>query len=1288
MTSALFEEIRINAQNLVSESLVAYEKKFGSLTTDLSRRKFLDSGLELLRRVIDRVEAKDEISILSFKEILLVVVLDLDFNTEAMKSLLQFVVDGVIEFIKKKPNYDANLTRILNTYLELFYESVDNLGFYASSEAVDILQGQPEYQYSEALYSVLPKELDSTTNRVYTLFPKARYWEAFSSAKDEELYSPLGYNRFASSLGLSKYSIPLSYDYLVIFNGELYKLRPDVTDPTRSYFEESEWVKYVSRRLDQTKSFRKVFQDNIRSAFGKFTEFGFDSNGIVSDSYVSEFSDIESVDENLLFSTFGGGGKQVVESVRQLKEITDAFGSYEGSPVGGVEYIVRFSEYILAAGLGRNTPEIFDFTNGDSIFGKFNVIFKSGTVPNKIAGLKFLNGFGLLKSFAQAQTLPENTPVSDNRVVYNPVYSQFSSGLEDRFVSLETSVSYREPARVDLLLYALESIYKRCLLVGDTVKAILNTLDGNGRAPGHEGLGSISTQMREFQRVFPPTSYFTGREKGPGPGAGLSGSIKYLLDNYSRFSSAVIRPVLPGRSLEFFGPWIERINNKLEEVVQTLKRIGISTSEFLPNIFFKAYEANDKNLIGLLSSLGFRDSEINKLLEVQSFSQLVESFAPLTDSSDLKSFFKAYELAQLVYEFGGQEAVDTYLSFLYRNNELDSLLNILDLSQKDKSRLTYVNLERYPKLIGLLIGLTYAVDPSQLVKFERILGQNNLSLLESISYLYQNGETTIIKDRNEIQFLQPLVEQMITGVYRPDALSSPTVLYPQANAITPIALKQWTKVIGDNLGQIESSKVLEGLYDRAKGLTPKELFSVLNGPSSTTTLGHVLDGFSGGSFTAFLRYATLAGLGVKLGNYKNSYQMDNFKVDTSYKFYALPELVVNLEELIKYISIIKTIFNAQLNYNFESSFGISNLLEPLVLSQNKSYETMPQIISSISSGESIPSLTTIASTASIAESPGIGNSRVPNRVPVVNSVTPEQARQISQYSSQVMELGIVDELPINFINRFIKFSEANQLANGIITSDEVREPERLRALQKKFSPATKYEQDVSSQRPAQKPFMVKEIYKKLDGDPTINTDVLGASYVSGKTAVEVFDPVRSCQRFGGSECEALYAESQERCVTGFNKSLFPETYQEVPGSSPSRVSVDRPLGTFSEYVPSSMMIPGSSFKDPPAFTNLLPPGTSIGRKGEPVLENLFSEPFTREYGGSELSELGNTEFGVVEFIKANLEKNSEFTCATFDSPFYYQICMNVMKCKRFSPPYNGEYHLDFCPKTLSGGRLK
>ena len=58
MTPELFEEIRISAQKLVFEGLIAYELTFGKLTTDLSRQKFLDSGLELLRRILDRLEAK------------------------------------------------------------------------------------------------------------------------------------------------------------------------------------------------------------------------------------------------------------------------------------------------------------------------------------------------------------------------------------------------------------------------------------------------------------------------------------------------------------------------------------------------------------------------------------------------------------------------------------------------------------------------------------------------------------------------------------------------------------------------------------------------------------------------------------------------------------------------------------------------------------------------------------------------------------------------------------------------------------------------------------------------------------------------------------------------------------------------------------------------------------------------------------------------------------------------------------------------------------------------------
>ena len=1290
MNSELFEEIRINAQKFVSESLTAYERDFGRLTTDLSRRRFLDSGLELLKRILDRVELDEEISILPFKQVLLAVLFDLDFNVDSVKNLLPFIRDELAEFVKAKPNYNADLTRIFNTYFALFIENVGNYSFYSSSSAVDVLQAQPEYQYSESLYSVIPAEIDQSNGQIYTVFPKERYWESFSSSSSAGSYSPLGFNRFTSSIGLPQYEIDVSYDALIVYEGELYKLRSNVSSPTTDYFEPDEWIKYVSKKFDQSKSFKNLLLSNIRSAFGKFTEVGFDVNEITSDSEVAEYSEAVTADETLLSSTFGGVGKQVLDSIKDVKGLSDSFGAYEGSPVGGIEFITQYSEYLLAASFGRNAVVIFDVTDGDSVFGKFNILYKSSTTVNKIPGLKFLDGFGSLRSFVHSQKVPKGTPVSSGRVVYNPVYSQFEAGLQDRFTSLKKSVSYAEPAKADLLLFALENAYKKSLAVGDVLRATLNTLDDGGRVPGFEGLGSIKIQLDEFQRVFPPTSYFTGLSYESKISAGLTGSLRYLLNNYSRFLTAVIDPVLPGKSLEFFGPWIEKIAGKLEELGDVLKSIGISTSEFIPNLSFKAFEANDVKLIDFLRSLGFRESEVDKLLKVKSFSQLVSNFAPLTDSSDLKSFFKAYELTQLIYEFGGQEAINSYLSFLYSSSPVDSLLNILSISQKDKSKLTYVNIDRYPKLIGLLIGLTYAVDPSQLIKFEKILGKNNLNLLESISYLYQNGESTVIKSRQDIELLGPLVDQIITGTYSKDPFAAPSLDYEQANSTVPIALKQWTRIIDGNLGTVGGSSVIEGLYDKAKGLTPRELLSILGGPNSATGLGHVLDGFSGGTFTSFLKYASLAGLGIKLGNYKNSYQTNNFNVDKSYEFYTLPVIIDELDSLVNSISIIKTIFGSELDYNFQVNSGFADSLEPLVLSQNKTYEAIPQVVSAGVLGSSLTALKLTAGSAKIAESPGIGNSRVPNRVPVRNSVTPEQARQLYSYSLGVTQLGLVDEIPIALINKYVKFSDGNLLANQVVLTDETKEPERLRSVGKEFSAATKYEVDGTLKRVPSKPYYVAEIYSRLEGNPEIKPQGSGTNYISDTTASNAapFDPVESCKKFGGVNCDVLYSNSQEKCVKGFNKSLFPETYSEIPGASESYVAIDRPLGTFAQFVPIQSFVPSSSFSEPASFMSLLPSNASIGKKGEPLLDVIQSDPLVYEYGGPELSEYGNTEFGIVEFIRAKLERNSEFNCAGFDSPFHYQICMNLMKCKRFSPPYNDQYYLDFCPQTLSGGRQK
>ena len=356
----------------------------------------------------------------------------------------------------------------------------------------------------------------------------------------------------------------------------------------------------------------------------------------------------------------------------------------------------------------------------------------------------------------------------------------------------------------------------------------------------------------------------------------------------------------------------------------------------------------------------------------------------------------------------------------------------------------------------------------------------------------------------------------------------------------------------------------------------------------------------------------------------------------------------------------------------------------------KAVEAIPQVVSAGVSGDSLAGLKVVAGLAKIAESPGIGNSRVPNRVPAKNSVTPEQARQLYSYSQSVAQLGLVDKIPVSLISKYVKFSDDNLFANRVSLTDEAGALEASRSAARKFSPATKYEVDSSLERGPSKPYSVAELYLRLEGSPEIKSQSLGTNYISDTSspAATPFDPVESCKRFGGEDCEALYSGSQEKCVKGFNKSLFPETYSEVPGALSSSVAIDRPLGTFAQYVPSRALVPGSAFSDPPSFMSLLPSGASVGERGEPLLDIIQSDPVVYEYGGPELSEYGNTEFGIVEFIRAKLERNSEFNCAGFDSPFYYQVCVNLMKCKRFSPPYNNKYYLDFCPQTLSGGRLK
>lgn len=1351
MAFDLFEEIRLNSQKLVSNSVSEYERVNGRFKIDAIKEKFLENARELFLAVVNRIENSEEISILPLRGVISKFLADLDFDTKTLIDIYREINKNLLDFLKKEPNYDAGISREFNSYLELISENIGDYSFYAALSVTNVIQNQPEYQYSEESVSFSPKEISD--DRIYTLYTRNRDWKTFSQSGPAQAYSPISYNRVAVSAGFPQYRINVSYEDLIIYNNQLYKLRPDVSKPSTDRFVESEWIKYTSKVLNNKKTFSHVHLEKVRQVFGKFTEEGFAINSIISDSYIERYPSEIQIDPSVLPSTFAGVGNKLIDIIYQLEQVSEEFGGYEGSIVGGLEYISKFADYLLSSSFGRDVPEVFDIGVGTSWFGKFNLLFSAKTSENKIPGLQFLNGFGRLKSFAHGQKINQSDAKNSTRVVYNPVYSQFFSGIEDRFTGLTQESGYSERSRVDLLLFSIESIYRKCKILGDLVRAGLNSLDEKGRIPNYEGLGSVGIQLRKLQGIFPPSTTLIDIPNSVLVSPGLTGSIRYLLSAYSKLSQSTVNTTLPGKPMEFFASWVDKVSNKLKELLDVLESIGIGKSNYIPNIGFKSAEYDSVEVIKSLSALGFRDSEISQILEIKTFPELVSKFAPLSDSSDLKSFFKAYELTQLIYEFGGQDGLDAYLNFLYSTNSLDSLLNLLSLSQKDRSKLSYTQLTKYPKLIGLLISLTYAVDPAQLVKFNTILGNNNLTLLESITFLYQKGETTVIKSKSDIQVLQPMIDQIIRGSYSDPEIDTfgPSLTYDQVNLSAPIALRQWTQLIGSNLGKIDSNSLIEELYDKSVGLTPKELITILNYPDSPNSFGELVDGFFGGRLTSFLRYANLVGLGVKLGFYKNSYQVDNFQILDSGEFSVVPNIISNLRGLLDSMGIFETVLNAVLDYTFSKDTGLEDILNPLILAQNKNFETFSSLVQQQTEGLSLGQRELFASDAEILESPGIGNSRLPNRVPALNTITPEQYQLLLEGNTTIDASNTSTNLlsgKESLINGFIRFSDDNIFANNLpinleeltsqsgslsggingtqdttllsnlsgvngflsssrdtVINTSLPSPGGVNAFNggittgdSNVGSIVSSDGNTSTILVKEKPYIVPKIYIDRDGgsgsgpyyDKEIVSSGLGTNYIRYRDRINgaSFDPIESCRRFGGTNCEQLYESAPDRCTSSINKSLFAEPSPRIPNSSPNSIFIDRPLGSFATYIPSNTLIPISSFKSPPTYYNLLPTNAVPGRKGEPILNTITSEPIKFDTKAPGVSEYGNTEFAIVEFIRARLEQNSEFSCAGYDSPYFYQICMNVMKCKKFKPLGNGTQFLDFCPSTLSGGRLK
>lgn len=814
------------------------------------------------------------------------------------------------------------------------------------------------------------------------------------------------------------------------------------------------------------KKYADVFSERVKSYSDLVAEASQDINSITSDSYAQDT--LKQVDKDMLVATFSGEGKKIYQSIESLFYFSEELGGYQGSLIGSVDYQARYYEYLMAMSYGKRLP------GGvlSSEFGRFDEIYQLKTTKDRIAGLKFLESLYLTRSGNQ-YTSP-----------LNPISNKYSNGLSDRYVQVS--------GQKDLFTLSLESTYVLCLKVGDSVKSL--------REKEYRKLGDTATHMEALEKVFPPSQDILERSRG------VTGAIGSLLTSYrSLYNLTGSAPSLKG-----LGDKFSRLSSLISDLSDTIRSVGFRPGGYVPSLELTFYEPDKDKIIEDLVKLGFNIREATEIVSVTSFSELLEKFSPITDSQDVISFFRAYDLTKLLYEFGGEEAITQYVNFLYGVDEENSLLRVLEFLTVNRSLASKVTESKYSKLIGYVITLTYAINPSQLSVLDSILKRNNLDLFDSITTLVERGIETVIKDKSQISLLNGMVAQMVVS----------------DNSGYEGQKPEWNRLISESLGNVGPR--VKGLYERADGITPTELYSYLNKPSAGSPLGQILNGVRGGRLTSLIRYCNLFGLLFSISPRKNSGQLINLEADQF-------NLVLDLLDSIDLLSEKLGQFSLILDDYPSGNLSEQNYSDPLIQAQNKEVSALLSVVNGDENFD--------PDSYKIAESPGIGNSRIPNGLRIDNSLTPEEAVFIS---AKGRDLGIFTPVNNPDSGSYVRVSISNLLASGMSLSnmDEYipgsSDPNRTKNYNSDYS--LSYSPSPSSSSTAQ---------------------------------TSQFSPLESCRKFGNTNCENQeYASSL--CSKGFNKSLYPETgYGQNPPFGEG-VLIDRPLGdSMAKEIRYNQISPGS-----------------------------------------------------------------------------------------------------------------
>ncbi len=1295
LTQQQANAIASNLSFVVDQALNAYEQTQGEIEISAKRKAYKKLYVDLLGNVLNRILEEKPSSIIPLYNQLAFTLVELGFNVTLFVTILVYCQEVLFQSIAQSGGRNAQLENYIERYIsEIIKQITQEKLFQKGLKSDQLIQLVEEYAPS---FTIEREEYfkDEISERVlHTLIPEYLYWEY-----QKEQY---------------KEGTSFSTKRLTIYNKRVYSLNQGISQPTFWDFNKEEWAEFNSKFLSKKERFLDKLKNNAEVYVNQVLTNSKDINGIISDSEIKEVKSSLTYDEKDLGLTFAGKGKAVLTNILSLKATVNYFGGYEGSPIGDVDFIANFCEKFYASLYGRVANTGFDGEEGVSLFGRFNSLFLSEEKTNKIAGLNFLNNFKSLRSFKQKLKLPESTLIEDKPgeenikiISYNPIYAKYKDGIEDKY-TYKNPNPYSDEADVDIVLFGIERLLSLTNFVADAIDSLNSSLTKEGLLPGYEGYGPISIEIAELGNVFIPTRVLAEDYQGSKVLPGFNGMLSYLLSSYRRLSDVLYRPPLTSESLTEIASWARKIQFNLEQLNSGIEGIGYLPGSFVPDISFKFSILEKNELANQLRSLSFQEGEIDLFLSAESFEDLLLKFAPITDSKDQISFFRAYELSQLIYEYGGESAIDSYINYLYLQDE-NNLVNILNFAVKNKSSAVIFNESKYGKLIGLLINLTFAINPDQLQVFKKYLSGNYLDLFESISYLLQNKETNMLLDKDKINLLKPITESLIYGqsVF---GYNSNSIDYMTANENAPLALKQWSKLIDKNLGGA-STNLIQNLFDKSNGLTPKELISILN---TKDARGHneyeqLIDGYSGGRLTKVINYGYLSGVLQKLSYYSNSYQVPNFFISPENPI-ELGSLVFLVQNLSTLLDITTTSFVNSLDYKFgQNDIGLYPF-ENIVNAQNKKPEEFFKIIKGL-----IPvdgDLTNIGSPkvdglAEIFNSPGIGNSPVPESIPREKSITPEQANlfspQIKENFSFIANKESSSITAADIISKFVTFAKDHKSLIEA-NSEDFRDPSSLSPYRNINNISEKrsniLDNEVTSTLSAENAGTIERVAEiKIPSTYPQETKVqekIKNSVADGlisEKLIEKFSPLESCKKFGGSKCESRVESNVNSCSTAINKSILSQ--RDTTSFSPinnNSIIIDRPYGSFSELKPKALFLPYSA-NNKPAYFKLLGNDLKISDKGIPIQKEIKTDPVIflkreeEEANESLYASYYNTEYGLIESIKGGFEKDDSFKCSLLEDPYAHLACMNLLKCKRFKRGPGGKF-LNFCPKTLSGGLFK